>query len=142
MFVLTKQNIMKKVILVILGLIILGGTYGFYLYNKKTPSLENTKPDFTLTAEELYNSFSTNEKDALERYEGKVLQIEGEILSLTQTDSISNIILNSEEALFGAVNCSFNSLKSKHNKNDKITLKGRCQGFLNSVVLNNCVVVK
>jgi hypothetical protein len=134
---------MKKVILIIVGIVVLAGSYGFYLYNKKTPSLENTKPDFTLTAQQLYSEFSENEKEALQLYEGKVIQVEGEILSTSQSDSISNIILNADDALFGAVNCSFKKLNSAtYQKRDKVTVKGRCQGYLNSVVLNNCSIVK
>lgn len=133
---------MKKVILIIVGIVVLAAAYGFYLYNKKTPSLENTTPDFTLTAENLYNEFSADEKEALKIYEGKVIQVEGEILSISQSDSISNIVLNADGALFGAVNCSFKNLKPSFQKNDNVTVKGRCQGYLNSVVLNNCAIVK
>lgn len=137
-----KKSIMKKVIIIIVGIVVLGATYGFYLYNKKTPSLQNTSPDFTLSAETLYSKFSTDEKEALKIYEGKVIQVEGKILSISQSDSISNIVLNADGALFGAVNCSFKNLKPSFQKNDNVTVKGRCQGYLNSVVLNNCVIVK
>lgn len=132
---------MKKVILFILLLVIAGGIYGFYLFNKKTPDLSDVNPDYTLAAEELYSSFSTDEKSALEKYEGKVLQIEGKIMTVSQTDSISNIVLDGEEALFGTVNCSLKQLKDNLQKQEVVTVKGRCQGFLNSVILNNCVIV-
>ena len=121
---------------------IIAATYGFYLYNKKTPSLENTKPDISLTADELYHGFSIDETEATKKYSGKVLQVNGEILSISQSDSISNIILKADNALFGGVNCSFNSLKSLPQKGDNINIKGRCQGYLTSVILNNCVIVK
>ena len=133
---------MKKVILGILILVIIGAAYGFYLYNKKTPSLENTQPFMSLTADELYQSFSLDETDATKKYQGKVLQVSGKILSISQSDSISNIILNAEDALFGGINCSFNSLGSMPKKGDEIQVKGRCQGYLTSVILNNCVIVK
>lgn len=133
---------MKKSALIILGLILIGGgLYGFYLFTKKTPSLENVSPDFSLTAEDLYTHFSDNEKTALEKYEGKVLQIEGVILTISQTDSISNIVFNADDALFGAVNCSFKNLNYNLKKNDSVIVKGRCQGFLNSVIMNNCVIL-
>jgi len=133
---------MKKVILSVLILVIIGAAYGFYLYNKKTPSLEGTKPFMSLTANELYQSFSLDETEAIKKYQNKVLQVSGEILSISQSDSISNIILNAEDALFGGINCSFNSLKIISQKGDEIQVKGRCHGFLNSVILNNCLIVK
>ena len=133
---------MKKIVVSILVLLCIGLVYGFYLYNKKTPSLENEKPDYTLTADELYTSFSTDEASAIEKYEGKILQVSGKVLMLTQTDSISNVVLNAEDALFGAVNCSFNTLKETLQKEENIVVKGQCQGYLTNVILNNCVLVK
>jgi hypothetical protein len=133
---------MKKIVVSILVLLCIGLVYGFYLYNKKTPSLENEKPDYTLTADELYTSFSTDEASAMEKYEGKILQVSGKVLMLTQTDSISNVVLNAEDALFGSVNCSFSTLKETLQKKENIVVKGQCQGYLTNVILNNCVLVK
>ena len=133
---------MKKIVVSILVLLCIGLVYGFYLYNKKTPSLENEKPDYTLTADELYTSFSTDEASAMEKYEGKILQVSGKVLMLTQTDSISNVVLNAEDALFGSVNCSFSTLKETLQKEENIVVKGQCQGYLTNVILNNCVLVK
>jgi len=133
---------MKKIVVSILVLLCIGLVYGFYLYNKKTPSLENEKPDYTLTADELYTNFSTDEASAMEKYEGKILQVSGKVLMLTQTDSISNVVLNAEDALFGAVNCSFSTLKETLQKEENIVVKGQCQGYLTNVILNNCVLVK
>ena len=133
---------MKKIVVSILVLLCIGLVYGFYLYNKKTPSLENEKPDYTLTADELYTNFSTDEASAMEKYEGKILQVSGKVLMLTQTDSISNVVLNAEDALFGAVNCSFSTLKETLQKKENIVVKGQCQGYLTNVILNNCVLVK
>jgi len=132
---------MKKIILVVLLLLIGGGVYGLYLFNKKTPNLVDVKPDYSLTAEELYQNFSTDEKSALKKYEGKVLEIEGKVLTFSQTDSISNIVLDGQEAFFGTVNCSLKHLKDSIQTHQKLIVKGRCQGFLNSVILNNCVIV-
>jgi len=133
---------MKKIVVSILVLLCIGLVYGFYLYNKKTPSLENEKPDYTLTADELYTNFSTDEASAMEKYEGKILQVSGKVLMLTQTDSISNVVLNAEDALFGSVNCSFSTLKETLQKKENIVVKGQCQGYLTNVILNNCVLVK
>lgn len=134
---------MKKAVIIISVLVaaaIIG--YGFYMFNKKTPSLENTTPDYTLTADELYQDFSTDEVNALEKYEGKVLEVTGTVLTITETDSLSYIVLNAEDALFGAVNCSFNELGKIPKNEDTIVVKGICQGYLTNVILNNCVLVK
>lgn len=138
-----KVLVMKKAVIIISVLVAAAAIgYGFYMFNKKTPSLEKTTPDYTLTADELYRDFSTDEVSALKKYEGKVLQVTGAILNITQTDSISYIVLNAEDALFGAVNCSFNNLGEIPKKEATIVVKGICQGYLTNVILNNCVLVK
>ena len=133
---------MKKVILSILVIVGIGVFYGFYIYNKKVPSLENATPDYTLTADELFSSFSSDEANAMKTYEGKVIQVSGNVLSVTPTDSISNVVLSAKDALFGGINCSFNNLENAPTKGQNITLKCQCQGYLTNVILNNCVPVK
>lgn len=133
-----KKNVTVVVLLVIISMI----GYGFYMYNKKTPSLENVEPDFTLTANELFENFNTDETKALEKYEGKIIQVSGTILSFSQTDSISNLVLDAKDAMFGAVNCSFTKQNEIFEKGDEIEVKGECQGYLSSVIMNNCVVIK
>ena len=133
---------MKKVIVFLSVIGLLALLYGFYLFNKKTESLQNVEPDFVITADELYMDFSQNEKSALKKYEGKVLQVTGKIIMVTQTDSISNILLQSEQALLGGVNCSFNKLDDVLQTEDLVSVKGQCQGFITSVVLNNCTIIK
>ena len=133
---------MKKIVLIISILALLIASYSVYLFTKKTPSLHKVEPDYVMTANILYKEFEINERSSLSKYESKVLQVTGKVLMVTQTDSISNIILEAEDALMGGVNCSFNKLENNFIKNDIVTLKGRCQGYLTSVILNNCVIVK
>jgi hypothetical protein len=133
---------MKKIILIIIALVLMAAVYGLYLFNKKTESLHNIKPDFTVTAEALFNDFNKDELAALKKYEGKVLKVTGKVIMVSQSDSISNVVLKAEAALFGGVNCSFNTLEEVLKTEDAVSIKGQCQGFLTSVILNNCVLEK
>mgnify|MGYP003887910433 CR=1 FL=1 len=112
------------------------------MFNKKTESLDNVKPEYTLTANQLYKEFNEDENAALIKYEGKVVEVTGKIIAVTQTDSISNVVLGAEAALFGGVNCSFNNLEDNLQKENIVSIKGQCQGYLTSVILNNCVMGK
>ncbi|NNK82709.1 MAG: hypothetical protein HKO92_06275 [Flavobacteriaceae bacterium] len=133
---------MKKIVALVSFLVLLGVVYGIYLFNKKTGSLQNVKPDIVITADQLYMDFNKNEILALKKYEGKVIEVTGKVIMVQQTDSISNVLLSSEDALFGGINCSFNKLEDNLQKETVVTIKGQCQGFLTSVILNNCVMGK
>ncbi len=133
---------MKKVIVTISILILIGVAYSVYLFNKKTPSLHKIIPDYTMTADDLFKEFEADENSSLLKYESKVLEVTGKVFMVTKTDSISNIILEAEDAMMGGVNCSFKKLENSLQKNDIVIIKGRCQGYLTNVILNNCVLVK
>lgn len=133
---------MKKVIVIISTIVLLVVAYSVYLFNKKTQSLQKVVPDYIMTADDLFEEFETDENSAVLKYESKVLQVTGKVLMVTKTDSISNIILIAEDAMMGGVNCSFKNLENNLKKNDIVIIKGRCQGYLTNVILNNCVLVK
>lgn len=133
---------MKKVFAIISILILLTAVYGLYLFSKKTPSLENVAPDYVVSADALFNEFDTNEPNAIKKYQGKVLQVSGKVMMFSKTDSISNIVLHAEDALMGGINCSFTNLTKDIQKDDFVKIKGECQGYLTSVILNNCLLEK
>lgn len=128
--------------MIITALILLSTFYGVYMFTKKTPSLLKVNPDFTMTADDLFDAFELDEQNSIVKYESKVIQVSGKILMVTKTDSVSNVILDAKNAMMGGVNCSFNKLEHTLQKDDVVTIKGRCQGYLTSVILNNCVLVK
>ena len=123
-------------IILILGAI--GFGIGYYLFNKKVPGLENVTADFELSADQLFDAFDQDESAALAKYEGKVIAVKGKASRIKATDSTTNITLYAENAMAGGINCSFNSVVHEIKKGDNVTIKGRCQGFLMDVVLNNC----
>lgn len=135
---------MKKYIIGgILAIIIIGGGYGLYLFNKKVPTLEDATPDFVMSANDLFNAFDQNESEATAKYENKVIEVKGKVISIKNNESNSNVILKAEMAMAGGVNCSFkHKLEETLEKGSTVTIKGQCQGYLMDVVLNNCYLVK
>ncbi len=127
-----------KMLLSLLLIGLLGLAIGYFLFTMKVPSLENAKADFELTADELFNAFDENESAALIQYEGKVIAVSGKVSRIKTSETTSNITLDAQNAMAGGINCSFNEIVSQINKGDTVTIKGRCQGFLMDVVLNNC----
>lgn len=132
---------MKRILIALLFLALIVGGIAYYQYSRTVPTLEGVKADYEMTADELYSAFEADEKAALEKYEGKVIQLSGKIVELKRTEKGTNLTLEAEDAMLGGVNCTFGQLDEELKEGESILLKGRCQGFLMNVVLNNCVLV-
>lgn len=136
---------MKTSVKILLGVLAIGlvaGAYGIYAFNKKVPGLEKTRADYSLTADEIYSAFEMDEAAALEKFDGKVVEVSGTVLSVKTENEQNNIIIAAESAFGGGVNCSLSSPVEGIEKGMTIKIKGRCQGYLMDVVLNNCHVVE
>lgn len=129
-----------KIIVTILIVGLIGLIVGGYLFNKKVPTLNDVEAEYKVTADELYNAFETDESVAMKLYESKVISVEGEVADVKVKDNKTNIVLKAENAMLGGINCSFNHANVKVSKGDQVIIKGRCQGFLMDVILNNCEI--
>lgn len=133
---------MKRILIALLLIaLIVGGIFAFYEFNRGVQTLDDVNADYEMTADELYSAFETNEKEALKKYEGKVIQLSGKIVEIKKSEKGTNLTLEAEDAMLGGVNCTFAQLDEELKEGESIRLKGRCQGFLMNVVLNNCVLV-
>lgn len=130
----------KLFIGVLLVVLIAAGT-GYYFFQKKVVSVANVDPDYSMTADELYNEFERDENAANHKYIDKVIEVTGSVDRFTRQESGVNIVLKAENAIAGGVNCAFSDTPEEVKPGDQITLKGRCQGLLLDVVLNNCSMV-
>lgn len=132
---------MKKVLILLFIIGLIGGGYAYYEYSRTIPKIEESEADFEMTADELFNAFESNETDALKKYEGKIIKLSGEIIEIKKSEKGSNITLNADNALFGGVNCSFDELNEELEEGNQIVLIGRCQGFLMNVIINNTSII-
>lgn len=133
---------MKRVLIALLILALIAGGIAYYQFNRTVPSLEEVEADYEMTADELYHAFDTNEKEALEKFEGKVILLSGKIIEVKKSEKGNNLTLEAEGAMLGGVNCSFDQLNANLETGQSVSLKGRCQGYLMNVILNNCVLVE
>ena len=114
---------------------------GLYQFNRGVASLSDAKADYEMSANELFNAFESDESEALKRFEGKIIATSGKVMEVKKSENGVNIVLEAEGAMLGGVNCSFKEIDPLPKVGDSIRLKGRCQGYLMSVVLNNCSLV-
>ena len=147
---------MKKIIVVVVVLGILGAGVGFYLKNKTVGGLENTTPDYTITATQLFKDFSEDEAGALNKYNNKVLLVEGSIQDIQPVnDSIASIQLLADESGLGTIKCGLGKEYVEASKNlqvdETIKIKGICSGIskvedfgivILDVELSRCVIVQ
>lgn len=133
---------MKRTLITLSILILaVAAAIGLYQFNRGVASLSDAKADYEMTADELYSAFESDENEALKRFEGKIIATSGRVMEVKKSENGVNIVLEAEGAILGGVNCSFKEIDPLPKVGDSIRLKGRCQGYLMSVVLNNCSLV-
>ncbi len=133
---------MRKFLMILLALFLIGGSIGYYLFNKKVATLEDAKPDFVLNSDQLFDSFDQNEQEAQAKYGDKIIEVSGEVLRINLKDSLPTVTLKAENSMIGGVNCTFANELDQVETGDLITVRCQCQGYLMDVILNNCTLIK
>ncbi|MBS1915499.1 MAG: hypothetical protein JST87_04430 [Bacteroidetes bacterium] len=117
---------------------------GLYLYNKPHKSAEAENAVATISANDLYQQYITDEKKADQTYLGKVIEVTGVLSAITHSGANEIWIISASAQ--GGINCQMFPGKqnefSEPKAGDKINIKGKCTGFLMDVNLTDCVVQK
>lgn len=134
---------MKKIALILLAVAVVGGSIGFYFYNKKVPSMAGQTSEVAIDAAQLFQEFEANEDAANAKYVGKIVTVQGTVReSSILTDGTPKVILETGSD-FG-ISCEFDP-NTKHARaafqpGEKLTIKGECAGLNLDVQLARCVV--
>ena len=136
---------MRKRIIIFAGIAFLcAALYGWYLYNKPHSSVQDIPADITITADDLYQHYQQNEASADKKFLDKVIEVNGTVDDIQQTDSTLSIRLDAGAAM-GGINCSITFNKTEKQivpqKKSAVIIKGKCAGFLMDVNLVDCVLV-
>ena len=134
---------MKKKWIFLTGLFVclLAAAWLYYNYQKPRAGVAAKEAAYTITATELYNAFATNEAAANEKYNGKIITVNGIVTDVTKSEDALLVILKGSES--GGVSCSFTN--NKHTiprTGSEVTIKGRCTGFLMDVNLVDAVLIQ
>ena len=144
---------MKTWIKIVLGLFIVGiiaAVLGyFFVYNKPHPNYEKMDAAYTVTAADLYKSYTTNKSAAGTKYNGKVVALSGRLSKVEVTDSLTTCVFVFNKGMFGdeGVRCTMlpdnSDLAKKLQPDGEVRLKGYCTGFNDTdVILEKCSIVK
>jgi RecG-like helicase len=134
-----------KIVLAVVSVIAVAGVlFGLYMYNLKPRDLKKVKPDFILTAPDLFKAFESDENAATAKYVNNIVEVSGTIQSVKPGEKNAlTISLNSGNDISSVI-CTLqgNTEPNKFTTGEQITIRGKCSGFLMDVLLNNCVVVQ
>jgi hypothetical protein len=140
-----KRNWKFVLLALLIGLSAVGIYTYFFVYNKPHRNFEKEPAAFTLTAEELFLAFVTDEASAETEYIGKVVEVTGRVDSVKQIDDLVIISFVFEEGIFGPMGVRGTMLENHRvkalelEKNQNIVIKGYCAGFTgNDVILEHC----
>ena len=133
---------MKRVwILIILSIVIIGALV-FYFFNKPVDDLSSAEAEFSISAEGIFDSFSNNEAEANQKYLDKIIEVEGDIKEIVDSNGEWVVVLKSNDPIFG-VSCKLSgNQKNLPKVNQRVKIKGLCAGFLSDVILTRCSIVK
>jgi len=126
---------MKKIILILLVLGVIGGGVGFYLYNKPVDKMKSMSVDATLTAEQLFTEFEEDEMKANEKYLDKVLVVKGEVTKTSKDEEKATILLDTGDMLANIMCQMEDTEVDLPAEGDMVSIKGLCTGYLTDVVL-------
>jgi hypothetical protein len=135
---------MKKKILIILLIALLAGAgAALYLWNKPHRTADE-KPFATLSANDLFVEFSTDENAAWTKYRDKVIQVTGTVEEIKQDASGNTDIVFTTDDILGKVVITLKqgATADSAEVGTQLEVKGICNGFLSDVLLNQGVIAK
>lgn len=142
---------MSKKLIWIVAVLAIGGIVAsgawWYTFHKPALNVFDEKAAYSLTAADLINQFTNNESLADSMYVGKVISVNGTIAGINSIDSRVEVSL--EDEMMGVI-CLIDSSYAIQQINeikalktgDKVKMKGKCNGYLMDVRLDNCVIEK
>jgi hypothetical protein len=135
----------KKILIIVLLIAVGVGLYAYYQFNKPHTDIASAKPVASLSAEDLFSQFETDEVRANTSYIGKIIEVTGVVSTVEKGGKGDvNVLMLVEGQMFGVA---LNFDKGKADPGDfkegtTLTIKGECAGMLSDVVLIRCVIVK
>jgi hypothetical protein len=131
--------IMRKLLLLLLIFLAIGGGFAYYQWNKPHKTVEN-EDAIQITARQLFTEYSTDEGAADAKYLNRALQVTGTIAVIDMNqDSQRFVILQSDDPLNGVM-CTMRDDNWQAQVGQQVSVKGYCSGFISDVKLTDCII--
>ena len=130
----------KKILVAISFLAVMGGYTGYYLWNKPHKKVENMEA-INITSETLCKEYNENEKAADGMYLSKAIEISGTVDQIDKNlDGGTMIIFQSADRL-SSIQCSMREKSISVSKGQRVIIKGLCSGNgITGISLTDCVL--
>jgi len=141
------MNKKRNIVLLVFSAVLIA--FCIYINSKLTAEnyidIENTSTELNITSNKLVASFTNNEEQADKMFSGKIVEITGRVKEVTFLNNRNTVILYGQNSTSGII-CDFDTNQLEEikslSKNQKVTIKGVCKGFLKDVVILNCLLMK
>ena len=155
-----KSNILKKALLGIGVLALIGGGVVYYMFNQPHRDVQSQSADYSYEASVIVNEYLTDAKQANEKYldsegDSKILQITGTVASISTDFNDQKVILLQGASDKAGVSCTFpketGASAEGVTKGQTITVKGVIRSgasydedleMYENVNLDKCKVIK
>ncbi len=103
----------------------------------------DTSKNQSISAPQLVHLFVTNEVAANTIYKSKLVEVEGVVKKVNFLNGRITVFLNGVSTSSVLCDMTKSQLKiaKKLKKDQKVKLKGVCKGFLNDVIMLNCMLI-
>jgi len=111
------------------------------VYNKPHPDYEKEKAVYTLMAKDLYDQYKMDKTAADTKYTGKVIEVDGSLSKIEETDSLLIAVFVFNQGMFGDEGIRVTLLPDFVEQAKKLTpestvkLKGYCTGYNDTDVI-------
>lgn len=136
---------MKKILIIVLALAAIGGSVGYYLWNKPPESMAKQKADLGMPAAELVAAFAKDETAANTQYVGKIIAVTGKVKEAYTVEGTTKVTLEAGDApVFCELDNNTTHPRTTFAAGEEITMKGECAGMDidGSVQLSHCAEQK
>jgi uncharacterized protein YxeA len=143
---------MKKVLIILAALLVLGGVAAFigykYYYNKPHTDFVKKEADVKINAKRLWLDYSMNKDIADPKYTGKVIEIEGSIMRVEEANNLTIVVFAYKRGDFGDEGIrvtmlpEFSRAAKGINPFKNVKIKGLCTGYNDTdVIMENGSIV-
>jgi hypothetical protein len=130
-------RVLRRIIPVISAVMVLGLSYGLYLYFMPHRNVQATETDYMLSASKIVNEYLSDSKAANDKYldtegESKVIEIEGEVSDISEDYNGNVVVLLKGEQSPAGVSCTFYDESNANAHELKVGAIVRVKGVIRS----------
>lgn len=133
---------LKKILLAIVAIALIGGGTAYYMWNKPHDKVEDVKC-ISISAPQLAKEYQANENAANTKYLKKAIEVTGTVNEVDKNkDGGVSVILDTGDPMTG-IQCSMRDSTVTATKGQNLVIKGFCSGNdMTGVILTDCVIKK